>query len=883
MSEENIQIRQRSASISNLRMRHNLLEEQANAVPLPQELVQPQQEVELRIQAAPGKLTGREVFQTYSTVFTETKEDGRSAEFLEVKRALSAIADDEGAEGVLPLTTQIFQGNLKFGTDQYGKFLRLEEALSLYLGSHKYATSTAGIERLQAAYLLRRLLSVVAETMLKENNALPKEKKAGEVSRERQKEAAENTVRMLKYYRKYTEKISKDMTASHEEKLQSRWNVLKTCEKDILIFLGSMDASHERDRLYLKNEYKSLRMQLSLCRLARSKGGDDALKTDLADKIRQKAYHELYDEEAPEKEEYKVDSEEETISKEQEKGLSEIDAWVLRNINNGGYMSFGLNTSNRTDVATQLLALPKRQRLYIYYLVETRERIAPKPDGLAKSQMVYVPNLKKFKKHMIPAGTKFYTRFSGSYIYWGKLSEAMGIARSAEDATALMDELKREKKNPQQNAPVVQGPLTREEMRIQSLKKLLANLMETIELKVALEKEKGATKRAETEAKINMLSMDRIALTAEFEEIQQRISAARGKSKANSEDELKTYIGTASKDASKVFGIGRDMILMNTHMEKAVLNGFQKYSGVAVNSLSGLGTLMGFVFSALKLYRKHSKMTNLDFIGGLGDTTRSLVSIGRTASLIGATFSGSGIFKYLSTKTVGNALGYAGAGLAAVKGMSYLKDGSRRKRASKLAKCYETDKYKEGMLRLNRVLGKMQRTGTILETLTASTSIAVPSLIAASVLTAGFGIGSAAVLFGVSIAQKVIDTKFYTRMKNAINDAFFGLDELVRDAETDYKAKHNNQEMPAKKKELLKKQIRRRMARELGFYSTNHMARSVAEKYAAYLLDGAVGDDEFAKMCRAMIRGLGLSYKHYENHPEKNVPTISDIVGKMCG
>ena len=84
--------------------------------------------------------------------------------------------------------------------------------------------------------------------------------------------------------------------------------------------------------------------------------------------------------------------------------------------------------SDRTDIIGRLLSMDKRKRLYIYYLIEKRERIKPNADSIITCQTSYEPDLGKFKDRMIANKLMFYKRFSGGYVYWNKLTEAMGIA-----------------------------------------------------------------------------------------------------------------------------------------------------------------------------------------------------------------------------------------------------------------------------------------------------------------------------------------------------------------------------------------------------------------------------------------------------------------------
>ena len=107
--------------------------------------------------------------------------------------------------------------------------------------------------------------------------------------------------------------------------------------------------------------------------------------------------------------------------------------------------------------------------------------------------------------------------------------------------------------------------------------------------------------------------------------------------------------------------------------------------------------------------------------------------------------------------------------------------------------------------------------------------------------------------------------------------------DVYNTALANWKQKNPGRSLTKKQEERMLETVRNRIAAQHGFYNTSHAAKGVAFKYANYLLYNVRNNTPEAKMCEAMIRGLGLDFKYDPQHPEDNVPTEADIVKKMCG
>lgn len=136
-----------------------------------------------------------------------------------------------------------------------------------------------------------------------------------------------------------------------------------------------------------------------------------------------------------------------TVSPGQLSGIRDIARWMYRNSDDTGALSLG---DSQERFVRQILQLPARVKLLMYYLVENKRRHNPDGMDIMQSQMNYVPSLDAFKDQMIATKWKFWKRVDGSYVYWNKLEEALAFARpcmgilAGYGALGPMDSLDRE-------------------------------------------------------------------------------------------------------------------------------------------------------------------------------------------------------------------------------------------------------------------------------------------------------------------------------------------------------------------------------------------------------------------------------------------------------
>lgn len=124
------------------------------------------------------------------------------------------------------------------------------------------------------------------------------------------------------------------------------------------------------------------------------------------------------------------------LSPEQLKAIDAIDRWFLRNYNNGGIVGSMLNIKNHNgEMVSRLFAKTKRERLFLYYLIETKKRKAPGIYDVFESQS-FVPSLDAFKSQMLATRFKLMSHIMGGYVYMGKVTEASQATRDFQNLLA---------------------------------------------------------------------------------------------------------------------------------------------------------------------------------------------------------------------------------------------------------------------------------------------------------------------------------------------------------------------------------------------------------------------------------------------------------------
>ncbi len=867
--------------------------------------------------------------------FSDRLDDGHSESYIDVRNAIRECGN---------IIADIRNGTFTWNSENYRAYNRLFEAVARYVNDHVGAKSGVGKQRLHDALTIKLALTNVSSDILKKEKI-----RVGvdaPVGDKKQIDAAkENLGRFMGYYREYCKRIGDDLLASDEEKIRRRWNVLKSCEQDILMYIEYRErkGNMSSDDRYLKSEYFSLRNQMLMRELATTKGEKNAFKEDNLKTI--KKHEKELNKKGLIEEKEKLVKQEDGLTKKQIAALSQIDTWVVRNFRNGGYMSMFGQASDRTDILGRLFSMNRRKRLYVYYLVETRQRVQPTAEGLICSQLGYEPDLDTFKGHMVANKLKFYARFSGGYVYWNKLTEAIAIAEQATPVlTDISEFLEEERKDKKENRNSI---LNNNKLLIRENEELDLSDLSNVSMDDLVVAQDVLNKRlmgSAIEAIRQLQSRNRdskdknkapelrdddvfIGVGEDMQEVVQRLAQIRAEidrkkgSEASKKKDVQNYAGTMPKDLVGVAGVLQ--LGLGDVMKNALSNGI-KLPGIDIDAvknfdfkkmiktaytlepsegqisdmaaaykggtqaLNVLGNLVGMYFIYKNLSENYSSMNRYDVVSNIGDMGLTAGKTTQAVTKILQIFKGTDFLEVVTSKTANVALAGVDCAVAITKGFSHHRNYSHRSKASTLARQKQgSDKFRDGMVKLNRKLGRKQKTDTSAAMTTALLSGGAAVLIFTSVISAGAaplaGLIVGAASFGIGILKRFISNKFSKDMKMELFDNFFKIDKAVRDVKAEWRQKNHNRNMTADQENRIVNQVRRRIAANLGFYSPTHASKALAVEYAKYLLDNARNGGGNSEMCKSMIQGLGLQFKTNEDTGDIIVPTQSDIIKKLCG
>lgn len=261
-------------------------------------------------------------------------------------------------------------------------------------------------------------------------------------------------------YRFLIKEVDNNLIDSPEEKIQKKLAYFRIYKQDFHNFqhakIGKIEEGNKdlweayREDLQMKNnltntsfdfneiflEYEKLLLQEKFTKSAKENKVDQNKKSFFQSDAFKACMKKMHDDDLTDEEHQttnqKLDKKiDETLRPEQLRGIEEIDRWVLRNIHNGGILGtvFHSLKADNTGIALELMSMTKRERLNIYYLVETRKRKTPSSQDPMTSQLSYIPNIDKFKEQMLAHKLLVVKHLTSSYVYWDKIGEAIRITR----------------------------------------------------------------------------------------------------------------------------------------------------------------------------------------------------------------------------------------------------------------------------------------------------------------------------------------------------------------------------------------------------------------------------------------------------------------------
>jgi hypothetical protein len=606
--------------------------------------------------------------------------------------------------------------------------------------------------------------------------------------------------------------------------------------------------------------------------------------------------------------------EEELSEKEMDKGLTasqlkaveEVDQWFLRNYSNAGWVGRLVGVRNHHGFfVSSLFRKTKRERLFIYYLIESDARKDPRTIDACKSQS-YTPNVDKVKKMMMATRFKLISHATGAYVYMRKLDEALQINADfknvlrecvkAESEGEKQEELTEEKRN-----ELMQKP---EKYRKVMLTKALQSARE---YKVQEEKIKGLQGKVPKEEK-DALEKKKSVFEKDIEELlkaDDAVGEAYNLGNTNVED-LNTHKGAAAGLTGFVLETGVPFAWKIK--ENSPLFGKLK---VGSGAISGVDTMITTLYGLYNLTQNGGKMSATDLATEITTLLKSTMSMAEKVSgsvdVVSQMGTLSDSMQYSASKTTKVFKAFSGAldtlinGYKAVVGHSqgkkadsaaeYMKDrhfeqymkqlkstkedGSEKTEEDlkKEEKEYKKIMHEKNMVSLSRQLAKRKK------------KYAIANTVASSVKTVGtFVPGLGTILAGAGSAAgfvtSFLESMDLTAIQQKMFDNYFRFGEFMKDVEDAMDEKNRK----IRDMDAYKDQMRRLLAAQAGYADLESACGHIAKQYATEIYLGLFGNEE--ERVQGNMRSSYLDLIHSFSLPydeKKKLPTVEQLAKKMRG
>lgn len=601
--------------------------------------------------------------------------------------------------------------------------------------------------------------------------------------------------------------------------------------------------------------------------------------------------------------------ENEGLEPEQIDAIEKIDNWLIRNFRNGGVAGLAIDAVKNAheDFVSSLLSLSRRERLHVYYLVETGKRKNPSIIDVGASQSaVYKPDLQVFKNQMLATRWKFWTRVTGGYTYMNKLSQAFrrtlqyrkeiqSLSELNTDKKKLSEKIRENKEDP----PQIQAAQKRLEKMIVfkgALEEYYRNLQ-------AANKAKGKKKEAE-EAKCQ----EAAAFCQELMKELVTLDNAVGKTQIGIQenpDSVETTETGASQVAtvlsvpSMIHGgvsFVSDLFGGSWQLENAGWAEFNLWGGSIAGAAGCAANLIGAVTAFLSLKSEWGQLTEEDrtekvlsifgSVTSAADSVISVVGLVETAGSIAEDVSVSA-----ATEAAGQVVGAVGsvisAGIAVAKTVGtgkmkyhgknaqgfFLK---KRENAGLEKELYgDLSKEKKRELKYEKNMMLLQNDLTRRAAKNASYAWVNAGLSVMSIAIPGIGVVSA----GFTLITSILDSAEVTGIRTRLFDSFFNMDSLVEKA-TASKEAQRLLKLPDTKavgQESFRASLRKRVAACAGFCDVHAAAFEICAKFAGLirgkLFGGKAESEEEKNGYIEFVRSLNLPYDMEKGYPDENVLT----------
>ena len=602
------------------------------------------------------------------------------------------------------------------------------------------------------------------------------------------------------------------------------------------------------------------------------------------------------------------------LTEAQLKGIDQIDKWLIANAENGGLAGLlpfiNLKNDNANFVNT-LLGKSKRERLYIYYMVESNHRKTPTFADVAISQNSYIPTLKGFTDRMLATKLKAYKYFTGDYTYMHKLSQANQLGEKNQD---LIERTANLQNNIITKEPVNENPTPLEELRQDRLKAYEAVYVKLNNFRNQLLKDqaaKGADKKsAEAAAKENAARIEaelkklidtdvdlriraQAYLTSQDKE-QKKDTVNREFSKKSDLKEQADYgnIFLGTVPSKLVVGVHATNTMEYTHwtfgLDEKAWKSINMWAGSIANSLFSVCSIMSVINSVIDMVSNHSDMTMMEMMQNTVNIVKGGVDIAKAGSTMVDIISKGGDFggEVLSKTT--RALGVISAGADVYMAGTNIYSASKSEKAygtvkklfdDKHAGMNEADqqtKYEKGMLKLSQDLVNKKYTAGSYHVKTGTCTILSLVIPGAGAILAGVaGVGA--------LVGTIRDIYKTGKIRDAMFDTYYNVDALTKKGLELKKQKCLDPGHYVEPNiEMFRESVRKSICDAAGYSGVDTATEHIAAEYADLVRDKlfgenpALGDERKAYM--GILKLFNLPYDE-----KKKIPSREALCRKMKG
>lgn len=728
---------------------------------------------------------------------------------------------------------------------------------------------------------------------------------------------------------------------SERERIKEKLALFQPYEREIRIYRNTHPEIKDKTIAGIIALYDSYRLKENV--LSRMEKKDEviakALKDPVKEALKKREQDRLDHEEEKELDKKKVDA---TLTSKQLEAIARADRWFLRNFENSGVFGkiFGMK-NHHAEIVTQLMSKSKRERLFIYYLIETGARKNPQVYDAYQSQYGYTPNIKKLKDTMLASKLKFKAHLTGSYVYMQKLSEAMQINRdykslieSTVDIKQNIEAAKKERKA--KPSLIIDDSKEKKVDVVKERQKLLGEFfLLNLDYKKAAEeylkegnKKKKAAKQREmlnvgTECEKlrkrlfevdDELKNKNNILDDQYKTELKKTHSSKGSSKSKDfMSYTKEYTKWPKKFVSDGAKLTKEANGLSWNLSKSELAKFNFLAkDITGGSLAFIGNSIGLLSAVLTYVDQAKDLTNADRVANLLDIFQKAAD-----SSLSAYKNYEGISQFLTNTSaviekgveISNGVQVAGAlvstagvaynGYKAISGLFDMHNSTNatkyfnQKRKAKLVELKKkikdksiTDEQLRKEVREARYDANMAKLAEKIsehKTIYATANMTLSTIGLVSLVLPGIGpiIASGIGIVG-EIATSVIKTKHMHGIRKELFDDYMSVTSAYQDAEKMLGDKKRKIRNPEKFKESL----RRRLAAQAGFSDLSNAADEISKDYGNYVYkrlfntpdNGGAANAEDKAGYIQLVKALGLRYEEEDKKPAAKL-----IAKKLAG